>query len=282
MSIGAVRYDLGQINKGDTAELKAALRVADGVVEADEIASVTFTVQRPNGIIEEPVEGRIEPNGEGYFQWLETEEEGKYLAQAQFLLTTGEIRSCMVNFTVEDPFRIENKLEEILAEEVWFRLEDCFEAIEGGPWLRDETLANFDQSKIRRFIGEVLLDINVQEPKTRASIGEFVSTAATPNPNLPLLAKGVLCKTIQHMIRSYAEVAVPVGGQVVYEERANYWQRWSTIYKSEHEDYYTMVRLWKRGFLGYGKSALLVSSKAGRLFYGSVQRTRNAGRGGYY
>src|SRR5271157_5845158 len=174
----AVRFDIGQINQGDTAELRAALRVRDGVVEAAEIVSVTFTVQTPNGNIEQPIEGRIEPNGEGYLQWLETEEEGKYLALAQFLLTTGEIRSCMVNFAVENPFRIQNQLEHILTEEVWFRLEDCFDTVEGGPWLRDETLANFDQSKIRRFIGEVLLDINVQSPLTRADISTFVSLGA--------------------------------------------------------------------------------------------------------
>lgn len=280
--IGAVRFNIGEINKGDTAPLAAALRVRDGVVEADEIASVEFTVQYPNGFIENPIEGQIEPNGEGVLQWTETEEEGKYLAEAKFHLTNGEIRSVMVNFAVENPFREETQQEEIIAEEVWFRLEDCFDSIEGGPFLRDETLANFDQSKIKKFISEVLLDINVQEPKTNATLQDFVSISGTPNPTMPLMAKGLLCKTIQHLIRSYAEIPVPQGGQVVYEDRTRYLQAWQTIYKSEHEDYYTMVRLWKRGFLNYGHSALLVSSKAGRLFYGSVQRTRNAGRGGYY
>lgn len=284
MSLG-VRYYLGEIDKGDTAELYGALREREGVVSQEEIASVAFTVQRPNGIIEPTVAGEVEDDGQGYYQWTDTDEPGSYLAQAQFTLINGQVKSVMVNFVVVDAFdTTPPTLPEIVAEEVWMRLEDCFDAFEGGPKLRDETLANFDEEKIMRFIPEVILDINVQMPPTTGNIADFAQPAAdgTSNPILPLLAKGVLCKTIQHLVRSYSEIPVPQGGQVVYEDRTRYLQAWQAIYKSEHEDYYTMVRLWKRGFLNYGKSAMLVSSKAGRLFFsGSIMRSRNIGRGFY-
>lgn len=285
MSLG-VRYNIGTINVGDTAELYAALRVNEVPVEASDITSVAFMVQLPNLTVVGPAEGEVQEDGQGYFQWTETEESGEYLAQAQFTLTTGEIRSVMVNFAVIDPFDTTPPTPmEILVDEVWFRLEDCFDSIDGGPWLRDITLSHFDKNKIERFVPETLLDINVQMPPTSAVITDFTTPQSNGEPNaiLPLLAKGVLCKVIMHLIRSYTEQPVPQGGQLVYEDRTRYKDNWMTVYKSEHEDYIMMVRLYKRGLLNLGHSALLVSSKAGRLFPFGTMRSRNVGRGvGYY
>lgn len=280
-----VRYNIGTVKIGDTAELYGALRVNEVPVPAVDIVSVTFTVQLPNDTIIGPVEGEVREDGQGYYQWTETQEAGEYLAQAQFTLTTEEKRSVMVNFAVIDPFDVTPLSPiEIIVDEVWFRLEDCFDSIEGGPWLRDITLAYFDKDKIARFIPEVLLDINVQMPPTTATLSEFTTPEANGEPNaiLPLMAKGVLCKTIMHLIRSYVEQPIPQGGQIVYEDRTRYKDAWTAVYKSEHEDYITMVRLWKRGFLNLGHSALLVSSKAGRLFPFSSFKTRGISRGGGY
>lgn len=287
MSLG-VRYNIGTVNAGDTAELYAALRVSETPVYASDIASVSFTIQLPDNTIVGPEDGEVQEDGQGYYQWTETEQVGEYLGQAQFTLTTGEVRSVMVNFAVIDPFdTTPPSPSEIVIDEVWFRLEDCFDSIEGGPWLRDITLAHFDRSKIARYIPETLLDINVQMPRTTAVIQDFTTPEQNGEPNviLPILAKGVLCRVIMHLIRSYVEQPVPQGGQVVYEDRTRYKDAWKAVYDSEHEDYITMVRLWKRGFLNLGHSALLVSSKAGRLYYGGISRTRNVGRsvgGGFY
>jgi hypothetical protein len=178
-------------------------------------------------------------------------------------------------------------LAQIVADDVYMRLEDAFDSVDGGPWLRDETRGHFDRNKIEHYINETLLDINVQMPLTEVTIEEF----ALPKPDgsqnelLPLLSKGVLCRVIMHLVRSYVEQPRPMGAQVVWDDRTGYSAAWKAVYESEHEDYYTMVRLWKRGFLHLGHSALLISSKAGRLFYGATFRSRNAGRsfgGGFY
>lgn len=281
MSLG-VRFNIGSVNIGDTAELKAALRVNDVPVPAEDIASVIFTIQKPGSGLAGPFDGEVEEDGQGYYQWTETEEIGEYLAQAQFLLLTGEKRSVMVNFTVEDPFDMTPLTpEELVVDSVWFRLEDAFDSTEGGPWLRDVTLAHFDRNKIGKFIPEVLLDINVQMPPSNVTLSEFTTPNSDGSPNelLPLLAKGVLCKTIQHLIRSYVEQPVPQGAQIVYEDRTRYKDSWTAVYTAEHEDYIAMVRLWKRTMLNLGHSALLVSSKAGRLYYGNILRSRNISRG---
>lgn len=370
MSLG-VRYQLNPINRGDTAELRAALREREGVVPQEDIAGVEFTVQQPNGILvgnpatakpgnkgtihrgepssptnkgfevsgltsttglvpgktllrgkniklgatvaqilsssailmdyeslitepgvtSEEIEitfestqwpGEIEEDGQGYLQWTNTEQSGQYIVQAQFTLNTQEIRSVMINFAVEDPFNIPPPTEaQLVAEEVWLRFEDAFDSVEGGPILRDYTLSHFDVRKIERFIPEALLDINVQMPPTQYSISYFAKPLGNGeiNPLMPLLSKGVMCKVLLHMIRSYIEQPVPQGAQIAYEDRTRYAQSWQTAYTTEREDWISMVRLYKRQELNLGHSALLVGSKAGRLFMNGTWRTQNVGRG---
>lgn len=226
--------------------------------------------------------GEIEEDGQGYLQWTNTEESGQYLAQAQFTLITQEVKSVMVNFAVEDPFNIPPPTEaQLVAEEVWLRFEDAFDSVEGGPILRDYTLAHFDVKKIERFIPEALLDINVQMPPTQYAISYFARQhgGGEINPLMPLLSKGVMCKVLLHMIRSYIEQPVPQGAQIAYEDRTRYAQAWQTAYTTEREDWISMVRLYKRQELNLGHSALLVGSKAGRLFFNGTWRTQNVGRG---
>jgi hypothetical protein len=371
MSLG-VRDYIGEINRGDTAELYAALREREGVVSQEEIASVEFIVQQPNGILagnpatlvsgpevhgvihkpepnnpankgfeisdipaslvknlipgktlvrgtnispgttvakilsetailidyesltkedEEEVElefessiyqGEIEDDGRGYLQWTVTNEPGQYLAQAQFTLVTQEIRSTMVNFAVEDPFHVPPPTEpQLVAEEVWLRFEDMYDSVEGGPVLRDYTLAHFDVKKIERFIPEALLDINVQMPPTQYTISYFAKQQSNGeiNPLMPLLSKGVMCKVLLHMVRSYIEQPVPQNAPNAYEDRTRYAQAWQSAYQIEREDWISMVRLYKRQELNLGHSALLVGSKAGRLFFNGTWRTQNVGRG---
>jgi len=279
MSLG-VRYQLNPITKGDTAEIKAALREREGVVPQEDIAGVTFTIQRPNGELEEPVQGEVEENGEGYYQYTETDEAGPYLVQAQFTLVTQEVRSVMVNFDVEDPFKGVTE-SQLVAEEVGLRFEDAFDSVEGGPILRDYTLAHFDQKKIERFIPEALLDFNVQMPPTNYDISYFARPGPNGeiNPLMPLLSNGVKCKVLQHMIRSYVEQPIPQGAQITYEDRTRYAREWKEVYTLEREDWISQVRLYKRQGLLLGHSALLVGTKAGRLFFNGTWRTQNVGRG---
>lgn len=248
-------------------------------------------IKEPN--IEEEVElefentewpGEVEENGEGYLQWTNTEESGQYLVQAQFTLVTQEVKSVMINFTVNDPFNIPPPTEaQLVAEEVWLRFEDMYDSVEGGPILRDYTLSHFDVKKIERFIPEALLDINVQMPPTQYSISYFARPLGNGevNPLMPLLSKGVMCKVLLHMVRSYIEQPVPQGAQIAYEDRTRYAQAWQSSYTVEREDWISMVRLYKRQELNLGHSALLTSSKAGRLFFSGAWRTANIGRGFY-
>lgn len=277
-----IRNFIGSVPQTDTAELLAYLRINGQPVTEDHIVSVNFIVQKPDGTMS-TVPGTIQTDGAGFYRWTDTAQTGEYLVQAQFTLDTGEIRSVMTDFAVFDPFNVEPPTGmDLLIEQVMIRLEDAFDSVEGGPWLRDQTEAHFDYNKIASFVDEALLDINVQMPPTNYTIDNFTMLVNNlPNPNMPLLVKGVLVLIIRHLVRSYVEQPVPQGGQVVWEDRTRYTQTWQQVYQTEYQDFIQAVRLWKRTGLALGHSALLTSSKAGRLVpYGSM-RTRGVYRGYY-
>lgn len=276
------------INKGDTAELRAYLAINGVNVTADLISSVSFTVQKPDAT-STTVAGTIETDGAGFYRWTDTDEIGQYIVQAQFTLTSGEIRSKMLNFAVVDPFNPPTPSEtDLIIDQVQLRLEDVFDSIEGGPWLRDQTNAHFDYSKIADFIPEALLDINVEMPPTNVTLDYFTMTTTDgngnvlPNPNAPLLVKAVLVLTIRHLMRSYVEQPMPQGGQIVWEDRTRYTQAWQGVYQIEYQDFIQKLRLWKRTFLNLGQSALLTYSKAGRYFPFGNMSARGMYRGGGY
>lgn len=353
MTLG-VAPTIGQIKAGDSAELYAALRIEEQPVSPDQIAQVNFMVARPDGMKFTDI-GIVGDDGRGFYRWTDTVQEGEYIAQAQFTLATGEVRSTMLSFSVVNPFSdlslevtangtqnfpigtlningnnstfpapgqlympgvtgtvsytgvtgttftgvtggtgsvingaiigsyVPPTLGELVTGAVWMRLSDLFDTTEGGPWLREETLSHFDEGKVAQFISEALLDINVQMPPTNMTLNDFAQWSIVPgdNPNMPILIKGVLCLTIRHLIRSYAEQPMPQGGQVVWNDRTRYTQTWMSIYQIEYQDYISAVRLWKRTTLNLGHSALSTFSKAGRLYPNASQRSRGSYRGYY-
>jgi hypothetical protein len=286
MTLGVRNY-IGQVNMTDTAELAAYLRINEQPVTADQILTVTFIVQMPDDT-SSTVLGTIQPDGSGFYRWTNTTETGEYLVQAQFTLGSGEVRSVMTNFTVVDPFNPPAPDEtDLIVEQVQLRLEDIFDSIGGGPWLTDETMAQFDYQKIADFIPEALLDINVEMPPTNFTIDYFTmgmnnEGVITPNANMPLLVKGVLVLMIRHLARSYIEQPTLQNSQVLWEDRTQYAQKWQQQYQIEYQDYIQKLRLWKRTMYQFGSSALLVFNKAGRMGY---PFSNSAARGmfrGYY
>lgn len=277
-----------QITQGDTANLLVYLSINNIQVTADQIESVQFTVQMPDLSLTS-VAGTIQADGSAFYLWTETSEIGEYIVQAQFTLYSGEIRSVTYTFVVVDPFNpIAPNETDMVIDQVSLRLEDLFDSTTGGPWLKDQSMAHFDFTKVADFIPEALFDINKEMPPTNYTLDTFCMPVSqvlsdgevfTMNPNMPLLVKGVLVLTIRHLMRSYTEQPIPQGGQVVWHDRTRYQQMWKAIYDVEYADYIAAVRLAKRTELGLGHAASLVFSKQGRLYpYGS-QRSRGVWRG---
>ncbi len=272
-----------RVNVGDTAELRHYIFLDDAnAATATDIASVQYTIQKPDKS-QYTQAGVVESDGAGFFRVTDTSEVGEYKYIAKFTLTTGEIRSIRDSFEVVDPFDppIPEPIE-VLMSRVWMKFEDLFDAEEGGPWLRDETYARFDKTKIPEFISEAILDINVAPPTTEVGIDHFITPGPDGglDPDSPLLELGIFLAMVRHLMRSYVEQPLATGASVFYEDRRDYLQRWQIIYQMENERFMRLIALWKRQFIGLGKSKLLVTAKAGRLLPAPL-RTRNIGRGYY-
>ena len=297
----AVGYDREQnvVNKGDSAELYAYLfDREDNPIDPDELVTVDFTIQKPDGtLVSEP--GEVLEDGAGFLRFTGTDQRGSYAVVAKFGFFDGGIKSTRTDFEVLDPFRTahdesdpdydpDEHYESIVADRVWKKINDLFDSSDGGPWMMDMTLNVFSPERIQDFIEEALFDINAYTPPTEFEIANFAqpvpkslnSTAKKPNPNLTVLVQGTLISVIRHLMRTYTEQPAATGGQVTYEDRRDYLQRWGTIYQIELEHYQHLVKLWKRQFHPLHESKNLVTSKAGRLMPAPL-RSRNIGRGYY-
>ncbi len=269
------------VNQGDTADLYAYVYDDNNeVIMPAGLTSVIFEIQGPDEA-RTRVAGTIQADGAGYLRYTNTSAVGEYLVLARFTTTEGSIRSTRIDFSVVDPFDAAvPTASDLVADKVWFMLEDCFDSEDGGPWLRDQTLSYFNRPKIASFIPFGLLEINTIQPDTHLTLADFTTEINhEENPNISILAYATLLQVIRHLMRSYVEQPTPQGVQVGYEDRRDYLQRWQIIYQQEEPEFRRLATLWKRQFLKLGKSKLLIHSKAGRLYNGPSYRLRNVGRG---
>lgn len=292
MTLGTPRQRV-VFHQGDTAVITAWPNGYDrNPAPAETISSVLFSIKNPDETIT-TASGTVTTDGAGYLQYNSTSQLGVYGWSAKFTFTTGEIRSVTGTFKIVGPFdEITGTYVEQIADEVWFRLEDMFDSDEGGPWLRDMTLKYFEPSKIERFIAPALMQVNQVQPITEFDLGYFLVQVPNTDPLLAgttqaspdqyIIVWATLIEVIKHLIRSYVEQPDVRGANVVFEDRRDYLQRWQSVLQMEQAAFDKALLLWKRRFIGFGHSALLVHSKAGRVYRGGTNwRTRNAGRPGW-
>lgn len=280
MSLGYDReYKVYNLN--DTANLLATLYDRfDDPYSADNLIAVEFKIQAPDGTITTKT-GTIEDDGSATLNFDDTDQVGHYVCVASFTTSDEGKKSVRVDFETTDPFaEVSPSPSWYAAVDAWEKFEDCFDAEDEGPWLRDMTLNVFNKTKMEKFIDDALMDINLQNPPTDFILDTFVQ----PGPpvvltsNLPLLTQGLVVQLIRHLIRSYVEQPNPVGAQIAWHDRRDYLQRWQSVLQIEQAQYMRLLALWKRQYLGLGTLKGLVSSKAGRLLPAPM-RTRNVGRG---
>jgi hypothetical protein len=277
--------DANVVNLGDTARLEQRARDnEDNLYTFQDITRAEFIVQKPDGN-QTTFNADVEEDGTATFNYPDTDQMGEYIVVCRFYLDDGQVQSVRTDFEAVDPFMVDapDPVVQKLVDAVWMRFEDLFDSEDGGPWLRDMSMRYFNKEKIVYFIDDALLEINYAPPATNATLADFVSPlppASGADPDMPIMVQGVTLAVIRHLIRSYAEQPRLVGANIAWQDRTSYFQTWQSIYQVEHDTYARWLALWKRQFLGFGHSALLVGSKAGRLIPAPM-RTRYVGRGYY-
>lgn len=273
--------DADIISLNDTAPLRAFLfDRLDQPVKAEELVSVTFTIERPDKV-QDTIVGVIEDDGAGTGNYNNTDLIGEYTVIATFMTVDAVQKSVRTDFEVIDPFHPPVPTNsQLLAALVWRRLEDLFDAEDEGPWLRDMTLNYFSKDKMPEFVNDALFEINNANPPTDVVLDGFFHDGQETTDS-PLLVQAVYMAVLRHLIRSYTEQPNPQGAPFGYLDRRDYAQRWMEVYQLEEQVFKRWLALWKRKFLQLGHSKVLVSTKAGRLLPGAL-RTRNVGRGYYF
>lgn len=256
------------------------------------IHSVTFTVVKPNNttdplvpdIVNDP--GTVDTNEDGHGFYVVNaavnDTEGQYKAIATFTYDDGSLtnltKSIPCDYEVADPFvRAGSSPADGSVKQCWTMLEDCFDSEIGGPWLRDMTLAVFDQTKVRALVPQVLLDINNQMPFTSYSEESFPYAG----DGEALFAEGLLVASLRHLMRSYTEQPDVISSPVAFMDRKRYQQAWKAQYDVESEVWKKWLNRWKLQQYDLSHASLLLYNKSGRFLPGPM-RTRNVGRWGGY
>ncbi len=270
---------------GDTATLNAYCYEDDEttLVSLVDINQVLFTVVKPSDTVTPSVDqvaGTVTDDGEARFIVSDTviNEPGEYRATAQFVLNDGRKKTSIIDFDVVDPYEaVGVEIYDETVDYVWRKLSDLFDSELGGPWLRDKTMARFDKSRLRSLLPEVVTEFNLQQPVTDFTIDTYPYADTDAEQ---VLAQGLLCSTIMHMIRSYTEQPDIVNPQIGYMDRKRYADAWKSVYDVEFQKHSRMLALYKRTLFGFGRGKGLISVKAGRLMPAPI-RSRNIGRGYY-
>jgi hypothetical protein len=286
MSFGYEQQE--KVYTGDTYLIDAYIHDKDNQpIEFTDINAVYFTIYKPSdqGTGDPPtieaVAGEVmEDDGHGQFlvPAATIDEPGEYKGIAQFELTDGQLKSVVVDFDVIDAFQSQDLTgPEWIADQVWTRLEDCFDSEMGnaGPWLRDMTLAKFDQTKLLQLFPEAVTDINLTfNPQLNLTPSSYPYEDMNSNQ---VAVQSLLVATIRHLMRAYTEQPDVINSQVGYFDRKRYQEAWARILTVEEKRFREILAMWKRGMIGLGVKTI-VATKAGRLLPGTL-RTRYAARG---
>ena len=273
----------------DSAVLNGYIYTADGLnlIPATDIASVVVTLVKPNGDPNAPdlnaVAGQVgTDDGHGFYvvDPSLTDVAGEYKAIMTFTYDDGAItgltKSTVVDFTVSDPFvRSGAQPYDPAVDSAWLMLEDCFDSEYGGPWLRDMTLAIFDKTKISAFVPQVIMNINETMPFSDFTADSFPYGLGS---STPLVAQGLLCASVRHLMRSYTEQPDVVSSPVAFMDRKKYQQAWKAIYDVEQPLFDKWVKQYKLRGYDITHAAVLLGTKAGRMLPAPM-RSRNVGRG---
>ena len=286
MSFGYERQPNVMLN--DSAVLNGYIYNDDGteLISESAISSVVVTLVKPNGDPTAPdldaVPGTVGGPGHGYYivDPSLTNVPGEYKAVMTFTYDNGMMatltKSVVVDFTVSDPFvRSGAQPYDPAVDSAWLMLEDCFDSEYGGPWLRDMTLAIFDKTKIAAFVPQVIMNINETMPFSDFTSDSFPYTQGS---STPLVAQGLLCASVRHLMRSYTEQPDVVSSPVAFMDRKKYQQAWKAIYDVEQPLFDKWVKQYKLRGYDITHAAVLLGTKAGRMLPAPM-RSRNVGRG---
>ncbi len=156
----------------------------------------------------------------------------------------------------------------------WVRFADLFDSPGGGPNLMTYFQTNFGRQRMAELLRIAVGTLNTVAQPYQTYTVDGIGQAAFPVTKWgPLLEKSLYIEAVKHLIRSYTEQPMFVGGAVTRLDRRDYMDRWRMVLQDEEPDFRRQLEVFKIANMGLGKAAVLVSGGV----YGRYGPTRLAG-----
>lgn len=163
-----------------------------------------------------------------------------------------------------------------LVEDVWIRFADLFDSPDGGPNLQTYFQTHFSRNRLAQ-----LLKFAVGRLNTAAQPYQTYTIDVNPHGQGqfpiqawgPLLAQALYVECLKHLVRSYVEQPMFVGGSVTRLDRRDYMDRWQSVLQMEEGLFSKEMDTFKIRNMGFGRPRVLVSGGV----YGRFGPTRFAG-----
>lgn len=170
-----------------------------------------------------------------------------------------------------------------IVESVWHRFADLFDSPMGGPNLQVYFQSHFTRGRMAQLLRVAMGILNTasQPYQTYTLDGNGGATFPTAQWG-PLLEQALHVEVIKHLRRSYVEQPMLQGGQVTYEDRRDYMDRWSQVLSDEQQLLKSQLDTFKIASMGLGRPAVLVSGGAYGRTPGGFANMSSRGRPRYY
>jgi hypothetical protein len=161
-----------------------------------------------------------------------------------------------------------------IVDTTWIRFADLFDSPGGGPNLMTYFQTHWGRGRLAKLMRIAVGTLNtVAQPFQTYTIDGDGGAAFPIDKWGPLLERSLYIEALKHLIRSYVEQPMFVGGSVTRLDRRDYQDRWSVVLGMEDPVFQKQLEIFKISNMGLGKPAILVSGGV----YGRYGPTRIAG-----
>lgn len=156
----------------------------------------------------------------------------------------------------------------------WLRFADLFDSPGGGPNLMTYFQTHYTRGRMAQLLRIAVGTLNTVAQPFMTYTVDGQGGATFPTDKWGALAeRSLYIEALKHLIRSYVEQPMFVGGSVTRLDRRDYMDRWRSVLGDEESTFRQQLEVFKIAHMGMGRPAVLVSGGV----YGRYGPTRVAG-----